>query len=338
MPGPWARAPSSCSRAAFEKVAYREGPDGFLAVVDRSAAVPRRPDARRLDPLVLVCQGVEKPGNLGAMLRTADAAGVAAVIAADPVTDWGNPNLVRASKGTVFSVPVASDSTEAALQWLRDHDIRWWPRPRTPTWTHTDVDYTGPVAVAVGAEKEGLTDEVARRRRRAGSASRWSAGSTRSTSPRRRRSSSTRRSASAVAADRRDGCGAAWSRVGVTVPRMATPSGEPRPPWHDDAPCEWTTSLCRRARRPEGHGERLAKQIGVDAGRWGGPPALRHPQHHPAARPRALRRGRRGAGPPRVDKAPFGQAVRARSEAGGGWLGWVGRSGRPVRGRAPPGP
>ena len=94
-------------RAAFEKVAYREGPDGFLAVVD---AVTRTCAGLTVGhaPLVLLCQGVEKPGNLGAMLRTADAAGAAAVIAADPVTDWGNPNLVRASKGTVFSVPVAS--------------------------------------------------------------------------------------------------------------------------------------------------------------------------------------------------------------------------------------
>lgn len=60
--------------------------------------------------LVLLCEAVEKPGNLGAMLRTADAAGVDAVLAADPVTDWGNPNLVRASKGTVFSVAVVSDT------------------------------------------------------------------------------------------------------------------------------------------------------------------------------------------------------------------------------------
>ncbi|MEP7036159.1 MAG: TrmH family RNA methyltransferase, partial [Actinomycetota bacterium] len=93
-------------RAAFEKVAYREGPDGFLAVVD--SVVRTCADLRvGPEPLVLVCQGVEKPGNLGAMLRTADAAGLEAVVAADPVTDWGNPNLVRASKGTVFSVPVA---------------------------------------------------------------------------------------------------------------------------------------------------------------------------------------------------------------------------------------
>ena len=146
-------------RAAFEKVAYREGPDGFLAVVD---AVTRTCAGLTVGhaPLVLLCQGVEKPGNLGAMLRTADAAGAEAVIAADPVTDWGNPNLVRASKGTVFSVPVASDSTEATLQWLRDHDITLVATTPDTDLDYTDVDYTGPVAVAVGAEKYGLTDEV----------------------------------------------------------------------------------------------------------------------------------------------------------------------------------
>src|ERR1035437_9625366 len=92
-------------RAAFEKVAYREGPDGFLAVVDsvaRSCAELSVGSA----PLALICQGVEKPGNLGAMLRTADAAGGEAVVAVDPITDWRNPNLEPARKATVFRVPV----------------------------------------------------------------------------------------------------------------------------------------------------------------------------------------------------------------------------------------
>jgi TrmH family RNA methyltransferase len=146
-------------RAAFEKVAYREGPDGFLAVVDAvirtCVELPVGPV-----PLALICQGVEKPGNLGAMLRTADAAGVAAVVAADPVTDWGNPNLVRASKGTVFSVPVASDSTIETLKWLSDNGIALVATTPDTDMYYTDVDYTGSVAIAVGAEKYGLTDEI----------------------------------------------------------------------------------------------------------------------------------------------------------------------------------
>jgi RNA methyltransferase, TrmH family len=146
-------------RVAFEKVAYREGPDGFLAVVDSVVGSCADLTVGPL-PLVLICQGVEKPGNLGAMLRTADAAGVEAVVAVDPVTDWGNPNLVRASKGTVFSVPVASDDASEALKWLADNGIALVATTPDTNLDYTDVDYTGPVAIAVGAEKYGLTDEI----------------------------------------------------------------------------------------------------------------------------------------------------------------------------------
>jgi TrmH family RNA methyltransferase len=144
------------SRTAFQKVAYREGPDGFLAVVP-VAGVPLDELSLPPDPLVLVCEGLEKPGNLGAVLRTADAVGVAAVVAADPVTDWGNPNVVRASKGTVFSVPVASAATEQVLGWLRGNGIRLVATTPDTETLHTAVDYRGRVAIAVGTEKDGLT-------------------------------------------------------------------------------------------------------------------------------------------------------------------------------------
>ncbi|MGB3762942.1 MAG: RNA methyltransferase [Ornithinimicrobium sp.] len=147
------------SRAAFERAAYREGPDGFLAVVStvhRTCADLQVAD----DALILICEGVEKPGNLGAMLRTADAAGLDAVIAADPVTDWGNPNVVRSSKGTVFSMPVASDSSEATQSWLADRGIPIVAATPDTTVLHTDISYAGPVAIAVGAEKHGLTDDL----------------------------------------------------------------------------------------------------------------------------------------------------------------------------------
>jgi len=147
-------------RIAFEKVAYREGPDGFLAVVDSVVRSCANLAVVGPAPLALICQGVEKPGNLGAMLRTADAAGVEAVVAVDPVTDWSNPNLVRASKGTVFSVPVASSDTPEALTWLLDHGIPLAATTPDTDLFYTDVDYTGPIAIAVGAEKYGLTDEI----------------------------------------------------------------------------------------------------------------------------------------------------------------------------------
>jgi len=143
-------------RAAFERAAYREGPDGFLAVVATSR---RRCTDLTLpeNALVLVCEGVEKPGNLGAMLRSADAAGVHAVIACDPVTDWGNPNVVRSSKGTVFTVPVATDPALATLSWLADQSVAVVASTPDTDVAHTDVDYTGAVAIVVGAEKDGLT-------------------------------------------------------------------------------------------------------------------------------------------------------------------------------------
>ena len=111
-------------------------------------------------PFLLVCERIEKPGNLGAMLRTAEAAGVDAVIAVDPVTDWGNPNVVRASKGTVFSVPVATATRAELASWMADRGIAMVATTPDTEEVHTEVDYRGPVAIAVGAESVGLTPEA----------------------------------------------------------------------------------------------------------------------------------------------------------------------------------
>lgn len=144
------------SRQVFERASYREGPDGWLAVVP--AAGGRLADLRLgADPLVLVAEAVEKPGNLGAMLRTADATGVDAVLAAAPGTDWGNPNVVRASKGAVFAVPVAAAGGDEVLAWLAGRGLRLVAATPGATLAHVDADLTGPVAVAVGAEDRGLS-------------------------------------------------------------------------------------------------------------------------------------------------------------------------------------
>ena len=144
------------ARPVFARVAYRESPDGWLAVVpsvDDDLATLRLTD----NPLLLVCAAVEKPGNLGAMLRTADAAGLDAVIAADPIADWSNPNIVRASKATLFSVPVASATSPILLRWLREHSIRVVATTPDTTTPFTDADYRGPTAIVVGSEKDGLS-------------------------------------------------------------------------------------------------------------------------------------------------------------------------------------
>jgi RNA methyltransferase, TrmH family len=143
------------SRAVFAKIAYRESPDGWLAVLPQVPA-----GLSLLDPgprpLILVCEGVEKPGNLGAILRTADALGVSAVIAADPVTDWGNPNVVRASKGTVFSVPVASASSAEALDWIEARSLTLVAAAPDGDVPLTGADLSGPTAIVVGSEARGL--------------------------------------------------------------------------------------------------------------------------------------------------------------------------------------
>ncbi|HRA45791.1 MAG TPA: RNA methyltransferase [Phycicoccus sp.] len=148
------------SRQAFEKVAFREGPDGFLAVLPRIGVGLDGLDLPG-DAFVLIAEGIEKPGNLGSMLRSAEAAGVHAVIAVDPVTDWGNPNVIRGSKGAVYAVPVATATTLGELvAWVRAHGIRLIATTPDTTMLHTEAALTGPVAIAVGTEKYGLSDAL----------------------------------------------------------------------------------------------------------------------------------------------------------------------------------
>jgi TrmH family RNA methyltransferase len=148
------------SPAAYAKVSYREGPDGLLAVVDNVGMPLGSLRVHGAHWLGLVAQGLEKPGNLGAMLRTADAAGVDAVVAADPVTDWGNPNVVRASRGTLFALPVASATTADTVAWLRTNEVTLVVTTPETDVLHTDIDYTGRVAIAVGSEKHGADDAL----------------------------------------------------------------------------------------------------------------------------------------------------------------------------------
>jgi len=144
------------SQPVFEKMAYRDNPDGWLAVLP---AVRRRlgdlPGAEH--PLYLIAEAVEKPGNLGALLRSADAAGVTGVIVCDPTTDLNNPNVVRSSRGTLFTVPVAEATADEAFSWLRAGGIPIVAATPQASQAYTEADLTGPVAIAVGTEHEGLS-------------------------------------------------------------------------------------------------------------------------------------------------------------------------------------
>jgi TrmH family RNA methyltransferase len=145
------------SRAAFEKMSYRENPDGWLAVFP----IPKTTlDDLKLSecPLVIAAESVEKPGNLGAILRTADAAGADAVVVCDPRVDVWNPNVVRASRGAIFAVPTVEAENSKALAWLRSRGMRILAAAPSAEALYTSVDLTRPIAIAVGTEDEGLSD------------------------------------------------------------------------------------------------------------------------------------------------------------------------------------
>lgn len=145
------------TRAVFEKISYRDTPDGWLAVFPLPA--PRLEDLTLPSaPLLLVAESVEKPGNLGAMLRTADAAGVNALIVCDPRTDVYNPNVVRASRGALFSVPTVQADSAATLAFLRERGIKVLAATAHTDTLYTAVNLRQPVAIVVGTEDEGLSD------------------------------------------------------------------------------------------------------------------------------------------------------------------------------------
>ena len=141
----------------FEKIAYREGSDGLLAV-----AIPKYADLKsfkpKKDPLIIVLETVEKPGNLGAIMRTADAAGVDAVIIADPRTDLYNPNAIRASIGTIFSVPLFACSSEECINWLRENGIKIYCTYLKASIDYLEADFRQGSAIVMGTEATGISD------------------------------------------------------------------------------------------------------------------------------------------------------------------------------------
>ncbi len=141
----------------LEKVTYRERPEGLLAVAKmRQHELEDLPEYENM--LYLVAETIEKPGNLGSMLRSADASGTDALIVCERMTDLYNPNVIRASTGAIFSVPTAVCDNGSALKYLRDRNVKILAATPHTDFKYTDVDLTQPVAVVVGAEQTGLTD------------------------------------------------------------------------------------------------------------------------------------------------------------------------------------
>jgi len=149
--------PVPVSKAVFEKIAYREGSDGLVAVAEQPV--------RSLDDLspvgehtlLVVIEGVEKPGNLGAILRSADAAGAGGVIVCDPATDIYNPNVVRASLGTLFSQPVIQHETPATIAWLQARGVRIVAATPAADLVYTEADLRPATVLVMGSEKAGLS-------------------------------------------------------------------------------------------------------------------------------------------------------------------------------------
>lgn len=147
-----------CTKPVFEKISYRDRPEGLLAIAPQvrwSLSDLVLPE----NPLLVVAEAIEKPGNLGTILRSADAAGVHAVIICDRCTDINNPNVVRASTGTLFAIPVVEATSDEVLEWLHKNHIQILAATPHTEFEYYAVDLKKGTALVVGTEQYGLTDK-----------------------------------------------------------------------------------------------------------------------------------------------------------------------------------
>lgn len=151
----------TCTQAVFSKLSYRDRPDGLIAVAHqmlRPLAYLFPLIAKSKAPLLLIAEGIEKPGNLGTILRSADAVGIDGVIVCDRCTDIYNPNVVRASVGTLFTIPVVEATSSETLFWLQEKKIQVVAATPSAKVEFTESDFTGPLAIVVGTEQLGLSE------------------------------------------------------------------------------------------------------------------------------------------------------------------------------------
>ena len=146
------------SKIAFEKVAYRDRPEGIIGIISQwNYSI--KDLALSNPPFLLIVESIEKPGNLGTILRSADAAGVDAVICCDSVTDLYNPNVVRSSTGVLFSMPTVMTTSDEAIEWLRENSIRSVAATPHASQLYTETKLTGPMAIIMGSEQFGLCEK-----------------------------------------------------------------------------------------------------------------------------------------------------------------------------------
>ena len=150
------------SPQVYEKMAYRGSTEGMIAIVkakDHSISSVNRKLLSVNNPLVVVLESVEKPGNLGAILRSADAANVDAVIVCDPLTDLYNPNLIRASIGAIFTVPTAVCTSEECIAFLKERKIKILTAQLQDSYEYYNYDMRQATAIVMGTESTGLTQQ-----------------------------------------------------------------------------------------------------------------------------------------------------------------------------------
>jgi TrmH family RNA methyltransferase len=146
------------SPKVYEKIAYRESTEGVVAIV-KARKNTLQDFAQKEHPLYVVIEAVEKPGNLGAILRSADAAGVDGVIVCDPLTDLYNPNLIRASIGAIFTVPTVVCTSEECIAWLKENKIQILTAQLQDSNLYYDIDMKKATAIVMGTEATGLTQQ-----------------------------------------------------------------------------------------------------------------------------------------------------------------------------------
>ena len=147
------------SKPVYEKVAHRETTEGVIAVAKAKDLSLENLKLSSKNPLILVAESPEKPGNIGALLRTADAANIDAVIIVNPLTDFYNPNIIRSSVGGVFTVPLATGSTKEVIAYLKRNNISIYSAILQESVPYDTIDYRTPSALVIGTESTGLTEE-----------------------------------------------------------------------------------------------------------------------------------------------------------------------------------
>lgn len=148
------------TKEVYQKIAYRETTEGILAVVNAKKHELENISFKREKPLLLIAEAPEKPGNIGALLRTADAANVDAVLIANPKTDLYNPNIIRSSVGCLFTTQIATGTTDEILAYLKKHDITSYAAAlKDDSEPYQEQDYKKASAIVVGTEATGLSDQ-----------------------------------------------------------------------------------------------------------------------------------------------------------------------------------